>query len=36
MSLEPVATTGNTGIYLTSASAYSNTFENMWIEGNNV
>lgn len=36
MSLEPVATTGNTGIYLTSASTYANTFENMWIEGNNV
>ena len=36
MSLEPVATTGNTGIYLTGANAYSNLFENMWIEGNNV
>ena len=36
ISLEPAATTWNTGIYLTSASAYANTFENMWIEGNNV
>ena len=34
ISIEPVATTGNTGIYLTSASAYANTFENVWIEGN--
>lgn len=34
MSLEPVATTGNTGIYLTGANVYSNLFENMWIEGN--
>lgn len=36
LSLEPAATTGNTWIYLTSASTYANTFENVWIEGNNV
>lgn len=34
LSIEPVATTGNTGIYITSANAYANTFENIWVEGN--
>lgn len=33
---EPAATTGNTGVYLTSANCYSNKFDWCWIEGNNV
>lgn len=36
MSLEPAATTGNTGVYITSANSYSNLFDGCWIEGNNV
>lgn len=35
-SFEPVATTGNTWVYLTSANTYSNEFHWCWIEGNNV
>ena len=33
---EPAATTGNTGVYITSVNSYSNLFEGCWIEGNNV
>ena len=33
---EPAATTGNTGVYITSANSYSNHFDGCWIEWNNV